>query len=373
MEPVAPSQQVVNDGGAYVALGELNRQYLPIRVVPSHQRVDHVRELLGLFKDLSVDHPFKAVAAIFYSMTDWIHGHRAPQRFGDFQWYTRIDKLSDRLRQQMAWTEERIKASGRPSRTSTGLAGIVMEKVNELEDVGRMIVIIKACDDSAEDRVGHFHWLDSIITYQVPDEVRQLFVKAGAFEKSLRSIEGKIEGLKDPKSGQDGSQLFGQRPTENCTEVTYTVTEAAKTALDSFAAELRPHIGEHSVYIDKDHSMVYVFSNVVQVENMQKGCGGLFLIVNNAAFQDPELTWLHQAKRLSDKLANRIIHDWQIEQVEHHALNSAITQTAARNYAHHIGAHVKMRTTPQEIKKRISDLYGDVDWRKTCDAKPIAK
>jgi hypothetical protein len=27
------------------------------------------------------------------------------------------------------------------------------------------------------------------------------------------------------------------------------------------------------------------------------------------------------------------------------------------HYAHHIGAHVKMRTTPQEIKKRIHELY----------------
>lgn len=59
-----------------------------------------------------------------------------------------------------------------------------------------------------------------------------------------------------------------------------------------------------------------------------------------------------------------------LQAVLREALTSAITQTAARNYAHHIGAHVKMRTTPQEIKKRINDLYGDVDWRKMRDAKP---
>lgn len=60
--------------------------------------------------------------------------------------------------------------------------------------------------------------------------------------------------------------------------------------------------------------------------------------------------------RVSSALSTTITDDL-LERMHDHALNSAITQTAARNYAHHIGAHVKMRTTPQEIKKRINDLY----------------
>lgn len=60
--------------------------------------------------------------------------------------------------------------------------------------------------------------------------------------------------------------------------------------------------------------------------------------------------------RISSVIAGSVVEELQRE-AEHQALNSAITQTAARNYAHHIGAHVKMRTTPQEIKKRIGDLY----------------
>jgi len=60
--------------------------------------------------------------------------------------------------------------------------------------------------------------------------------------------------------------------------------------------------------------------------------------------------------RVSSVVAGSVIED-ELQRSHDYALASAITQVLARNYAHHIGAHIKLRTTPKAIKDRLKELY----------------
>ena len=364
-------------------LEELNKAFLPIRIrVPGGDGLSveaHLSELLDAFeaidKKANGDHPIAAIAPIFYKFHDWVNDDASQKRAGDITWHSRIPTMKDRVIAQGNWahdretrrtTEENVRAS------------------NKSEHIQRLIILLR--DES--------HMLDmtllltsvgaegdDVIACSIPEEVRKAYCELGitkvpvALEpapigtnpRSRPDIATQVDYDKAKATGKEAAQ---NRP-HTAHEITTAVkgnNETADRELRDLAASMTSWLQDHSVFIDEKHCLLYIFSNTVQVGNRQKGCGGLFLLLENEALDS--IDWLHQAKRVSDKIANRIIHQMQLGEIEAHALNSAITQTAARNYAHHIGAHVKMRTTPQEIKKRIAELYGEVDWRKADDAKP---
>jgi len=48
----------------------------------------------------------------------------------------------------------------------------------------------------------------------------------------------------------------------------------------------------------------------------------------------------------------------QIDEALRHARSAAVASIFARNYSHHVGSHVKGRSTIPEVRKRITELYG---------------
>ena len=344
---------MTDDGTAYRALDEVSRSFLPIRISEpgSGKSPSHVTEFIDAVLKVKVEHPFVAIAPIFYNMRNWVGSERDTDRSEPLQFASRITDIQKRLSWQVAFTRARGVAQGRPVR---GFTSTVVDEVNKRSDIRRVLVIIRTGSQPTSFK----HGQDLCLTVSVPKSVRDQFI--GPIEAPTLPILGMERcNAEEPWKGQEDVKVTKYPDLANC-ESTIVRRSDDRPVEKALVDLIVPHANEHSLYIDHKHSLIYVFSNVVQVGDNQLGCGGLFVVVNNKALEDPDLTWLHQAKSLSDKLANRIIHQAQLVEVEHHALNSAITQTAARNYAHHIGAHVKMRTTPQEIKKRIGDLYPDL-------------
>lgn len=121
----------------------------------------------------------------------------------------------------------------------------------------------------------------------------------------------------------------------------------------------------HSLFATQEYDLYYCFSNVV-VDNNKKGkekkthgLGGIFVLANKALLskESREEMFITLFGRLSDKLANRIIHYYQIEESFKHATRSAISQVLARNMSHNINSHVSYRATNIKIKERIKELY----------------
>lgn len=334
-------------------LREVNKLFLPQRFpekgMPSLVVADHVNDFLGAFAassdDVTAD-PISIVAPNFYMVDDWSQSPvRRKGRAGPVTWWGRVAKLNERLNAQVKWSDVRDPNDPR------GVTSRVMDAVNASQQLGRTIMVIHPTGvdhDSLESHLVDEHFL----RFQISDATIKSYANHAQVPCALKIDASFMQAsISDISTAQDKAPV-GIIPTVPVVKSSGVVG----VELTALGCSLAPYVDDHALYIDSEHSLVYVFSNIVQVGSIQKGCGGLFMVVRNDALTSIRY-WLIDAKRLADKVANRIVHQMQLEDVERQALNSAITQTAARNYAHHIGAHVKMRTTPQEIKKRIKELH----------------
>lgn len=346
------------DGGAYEVLGDVSRAFLPIRVKafrdPAEQ--DHVAEFLSLVHNSFLDcvkkgrpNPIVAIAPVFYGMRDWVKPERDKERTAALQFVTTIADLQERLDWQYAFTKAR---GGRGGFTST-----VVDVVNDNPKVKRVIVIVRI----GQDKKAYKHGKDLCLTINVPSTIKEQYTSRSSLSPQLHFQELKVpEEADEPWKGNRPKSIAREQDKKDREvaakelQLIYPLNDIVQwTEADEFTEEERAsvlerasvvqHASEHSLYIDEHYSLVYVFSNVVQVKtedgDYQRGCGGLFIVVKNEALNDPDLTWLYQAKSLSDKLANRVIHDAQLEEIVRQSRAAAISQVLARTLSHNLGSH----------------------------------
>lgn len=317
-------------------------------------------DLFSAFAEVSLDanhDPISVVAPNFYLVDGWAKNPVGRKgRAGPVRWWGRVGDLNKRLNAQIKWSD------GRNRKDNRGVTSRVMDAVNGSRLLGRTILLIHPSGidhGSIQTALQGSTFIrfeitnDTIHRYAAHARVSDRLELVGKFRKGQR---------------RDAKVIEEEAPSNISQTVPHTPSSGAHgNALRTLGESLAPYVDDHALYIDADHSLIYTFSNIVQVGASQKGCGGLFLVVRNEALKSIG-EWLMHAERLSDKIANRIVHQMQLDEVEHHALNSAITQVTSRNYAHHIGAHIKLRTTPQEIKNRIDGLYNAVQWNRTSQS-----
>jgi len=344
MEDNATNKGKYDDSGAYEALDVVSRKFLPIRFSESGavDRHSHISEFINAILAINGTHPFVAIAPIFYKMRSWVSPERDGDRSEPLQFASSVDTIIKRLHWQVALTGARQDQDVRPRK---GFTSTIIDLVNGRSDIERVIVVIRL----GSTECCHRHMNDLCLNVTIPNCVQQKyvdFINRNHVDEPLSSDlkPGTMRPWdpKEPWKDKDSVKVSNRLDLSGC-EPTFVSRSDGGDINADWHREIVSHANEHSLYIDRNHSLVYIFSNVVQVKkgatDYQRGCGGLFIVVNNAALEDPELTWLHQAKSLSDKLANRIIHDAQIDEIERQSRAAAISQVLARTLSHNLGSH----------------------------------
>lgn len=323
-------------------LDSVNRSFLPIRIPTDENEVldaeSHVREFLNCF-NASDDHPFDLVAPIFYQIHDWRKDKLASRkRIGAIRWFGRVTDMNDRLDAQLSWSELRDPASRR------GVTSRVMDAVNTSTNLTRVLLIIQpeGCElplQVFEDWRNRMSLVFTVSRETMQSNVQKAGIAANLLGASPTGIVGVYEAM---------SKSYGEAKRSNFAsfqvypEYWWLLNDGT---LRELAQELEGFVDDHSVYIDPSHTLLYVFSNIVNIGvEQQKGCGGLFLSVRNDALANMD-DWMPLAERLADKVANRVVHQMQLDEVHKSAMRSGISRLAGRGAAHNLGSNALQRLT----------------------------
>ena len=118
-----------------------------------------------------------------------------------------------------------------------------------------------------------------------------------------------------------------------------------------------------SYLVDEHNSFLFIFSDVVRYDAIKNsetlGLGGTFVVMEKDIIDKSMLGTL---SGLSDKLAIRVVHDYQHRLILDTTKKAAISQVVNRNLSHNIGSHVLSRlSTESHLKKVFKEVKDEKD------------
>lgn len=347
-------------------LRKINDIFLPIGMwsqVANRQKrstSDHFEDLASKADMIIQANPIliAAIIPIMYNVDDWHYpmklGSRTPPEIGGLNY---VEDLGARIAQQLHFRNLRPNPSLLTEKVTVSVADHISG--------GRVSIVVQQGEQPELITAKSAHETEGIIIeYAIPATLRMEVVKNAKI--STRLSPSKCRCALDV--GSKSASLAWKDLIHGEVAGLHTSIEEPDF-WDTLLAHLKPRIEEYSLLVDDQWSLLYVFSNVVDFHDSngssQKGLGGLFVLAKRSELRSNTIgPVLKECMALSDKLAVRIIHQAQLDEVERHATAAAISQVLARTMSHNLGSHSLNALATEQA---MSALFAEIECRQRYD------
>lgn len=339
-------------------LEKANDEFLPI--TKDHFSLDeHVNDFLKVLcaKLIGMEPYVTCIMPVFVSISSWESW--ITEGFRELKYLGSTPKESMNL---VAGVQEYASFATRTSFTDT----VLESKLNS-----RIVIKISVDEENCrENRIWHdLEQNKKVQSFKVPKKNhRELLCKLKINPPEYPKIEPVSYETRSLDPSEPGH--LSEDNVKECFKQFECESSCDVNDVKALATRLVIPVAYHSLYIDDTVDLYYFFSNIVDAsksaaEPDRRSLGGLFVLIDRNITKGVDENevgrFLALFERLSDKLANRVIHNYQIRAIRNQALTAAVSQIMARNSAHHIGSHIKIRATPDIVRKRICELYTCLD------------
>lgn len=280
-------------------------------------------------RELAQCESVKVVFPMFYKLVNWENWET--ERINSFSFLSRFDgeSITDRVLKQLSFSDKK----------NISFSGEVLKYQNNKNNNGKKNIIISlGSREKVISSNGNIHFVFKT--------------------KDVKPNNGILKY-------NETNQELGIINIDNLNNVDYSdfsYFESLKKIENSSSNKIEEVLYSpaliHTIYLEKDLKIYYIFSNSVtqysKSYNIKStyGLGGLFVLMDSRISPKQEEVLLKILENISDRVANRITSFYQLNIIKHHALQSAVSHIINRNYAHHIGSHVSMRSTIDKIIER---------------------
>jgi len=336
-------------------LREINESFLPFIIGHNQDINEHFNAFLKLFEKLDTSESgIYAVAPAFYKVIDFNSWEIEP--FQSLQGYI---KLEEKSFLDIFSFQTTLSVITKNNGAKKGFSELIIKELNRKNRLnGRINVLIsnkiigfkkKFCENDDSNSLYKF-LVPKSLTNQVRSQLKDknLSIELSVLEK------GKQVKIYPKQVEVDSINEFSSIP--KCSFNNPDKNE--------FVKKISRNVIQHSLYINDDIDLYYFFSNTVydEKEKADYGLGGVFILVDKSITNENGKSRKYQEfiqlfERLVDKLANRIINHYQLENILNYARKSAFAEVNARTTSHNTGSHIMTNDLHKEKEDDILQFH----------------
>jgi hypothetical protein len=309
-------------------LEEINDQFYPI-VYDETDKDNHFSEFLILFEGKFKDKEFACILPVFFDLEHWNDWSYSKYDFVDCLLSVDLEKMK--------------KISTLQSKLGDALKSHFSKAVVDDQGKYRKNILIKLKKNKKAlfleykkelfyheftfPKVLHEKIIKKFdLEYTINDKLKseKLGKYEGITEEDIKKFNESINGIKlaikDPNLLMNNENLFAEK--------------------------IQNSIITHSLYINENYSLLYIFSHTVSgikknnSDPYNGGLGGVFILINNKIIKSKKFKEIVSLlEDISDKLSIRIINYFQQKELFKQYLKIAIISILIDSYAHNISAH----------------------------------
>lgn len=312
----------------YKRINDVNNDFLPIT---KHQNIsvdNHFDELFTIFdKYFYGQQPLRAIVPVFYEIADWNKWQLSDIKYGSY-----FGSASNNDMNKILTITDEV------SNVIPGFTITALENLNRRYS-GRKI--IKISTEKFE---------SCVLKCQLKHTQKGHCEEYHICRNCLNVLKHKY-GVKNIRSEKRSYMRALSKGTVsiNKADIKNDFNRVVNSAGNNdFALAMAAPVNHHSLFVSDELDLYYFFSNtVIDLTNVEKGkkrdmgLGGMFVLIEKSFLKDEyKSDFISIFERITDKLANRIIHQYRMDEMMRQARKAAISQVFARNGSHNIGSHV---------------------------------